>query len=161
MICKAGFLYKLDENFYHIMRKSLLVTLGFAFLIAVSLAFTSDKPRYQNLKVLPKNISKEQLDSVMKHFTTALNVKCNFCHVRLDDEQKNWDFASDKNEHKQIARQMIKMTAKINKKYFDVKENKGVATELEVTCYTCHGGKVHPPKFAVATAQNGAPQQKQ
>ena len=155
MIFEEDFLYKFNKNLKPFMKKSLLITCCFVVVVILSMAFTSDEPRYKNLKVLPKNITKQQMDSVMKHFTVALGVKCNFCHVRLEDEQKNWDFASDNNKHKQIARQMMKMTANINKKYFDVKESKGLATELEVTCYTCHNGKAHPPKFpAPPPAQN-------
>jgi hypothetical protein len=96
------------------MKKTFLVTLAFAGMIALSLAFTKEEePIYKNLKILPKNISKEQLDSVMHHFTASLNVKCNFCHVR-NEEAKSWDFASDDNKHKLVAREMMKMTDKIN-----------------------------------------------
>lgn len=126
------------------MKKSLLVVLCLASLVSMSFMVTKDEPRFKNLKVLPKNTNKQQLDSVMKNFTVALGVKCNFCHVRLNDEQKNWDFASDDNKHKNMAREMMRMTAKINKKFFDVKMNKGLETQLSVTCYTCHGGKAEP-----------------
>ncbi len=113
----------------------------------MSFVVINNEPRYKNLKVLPKNINKQQLDSVMKDFTVALGVKCNFCHVRLDDEQKNWDFASDGNNHKNIARDMMRMTTKINKKFFDVKNAKSLDADLEVSCFTCHGCKAHPAKF--------------
>ncbi len=119
-----------------------------AAFIFMSFIVTTDEPRYKNLKVLPKNITMPQLDSVMKHFTVALGVKCNFCHVR-NEERKEWDFASDGNKHKNIARDMMKMTAKINDKYFDVKNSKSLNADLEITCYTCHNGKAHPAKFAV------------
>lgn len=127
------------------MKKSAIVMALFVCLVIISSAFTKEAPpRYQNLKVLPKNTTKEQMDSVMKHFTQSLNVRCNFCHVRLNDEQKNWDFASDDNEHKKIARDMMQMTNKLNKKYFDIKNSKSLDSKLEVTCYTCHHGAVHP-----------------
>ena len=132
------------------MKKIFLVSLSFVAFVSMSFIITGDEPQYKNLKVLPKNINKQQLDSVMKGFTVALGVKCNFCHVRLKDEQKNWDFASDSNKHKNIARQMLRMTSDINKKYFDVKNSKELFADLEVTCYTCHGGKAHPPKFPSA-----------
>lgn len=125
------------------MKRSLWVTFGFALLIMASLAFTNDEPLYKNLKVLPKNTTKEQMDSIMKHFTASLNVKCNFCHVR-NEEAKTWDYASDKNKHKLISRDMMKMTTKINKKYFDVGGGKNSSTALMVTCYTCHNGHKEP-----------------
>ncbi len=129
------------------MKKTVIIIFCFVAVVSMSFVVINDEPRYKNLKVLPKNINKQQLDSVMKNFTVALGVKCNFCHVRLDDEQKNWDFASDGNNHKNIARDMMRMTAKINKKFFDVKNAKSLDADLEVSCYTCHGGKAHPAKF--------------
>lgn len=125
------------------MKKAFLVIAVMISLVAMSFIDT-DPPRFQNLKVLPKDTDKHQLDSVMDHFTAALGVKCNFCHVRLNDEQKNWDFASDDNHHKKIAREMMKMTAKLNKKHFDVKSRDGWQSNLSVTCYTCHNGKPEP-----------------
>ena len=125
------------------MKKSFLVTVGLVIMVSISLAFTKDEPRYKNLKVLPKNINKQQMDSVMKSFTVALSVKCNFCH-EFNQEQKAMDFASDANKHKGIAREMMKMTTKINEKYFDVKNASRLDADLEVTCYTCHNGKAHP-----------------
>ena len=137
------------------MKRSFLVTLGLVVMVVVSSAFTKDEPRYKNLKVLPKNTNKQQLDSVMKHFTVALGVKCNFCHV-YNQEQKSMDFASDGNHHKSVARDMMKMTAKINSKYFDVNKADRLEADLEVTCYTCHNGKAHPPKFAPKPQQTSA-----
>jgi len=126
------------------MRKTFVVTLGFIAMIVVSLAFTSEAPpRYKNLKVLPKDITKEQMDSVMHHFTGSLGVKCNFCHA-FNTEQKAMDFASDEKPEKQTARQMLRMTYKLNKKYFDIKNSKQLDAKLEVTCFTCHHGAEHP-----------------
>ena len=127
------------------MKKSFLVTTGFLLMILVSLAFTrQEEPRYKNLKVLPKDITEKQMDSVMHHFTGSLNVKCSFCHVRRDGEEHP-DFASDENKHKLVARDMMKMTNKINKKYFDLTGSKQtLSTPLMVTCYTCHHGSTEP-----------------
>ena len=128
------------------MFKSLTVTSILVILICLSLAFTtSDPPEYKNLKILPKNISKEKLDSIMHHFSMSLNVRCNFCHVRNNAEKK-WDFASDSISDKLIARKMMLMTMNINKKYFKEERNDTRETELvpSVTCYTCHHGSTLP-----------------
>ena len=127
------------------MKKSLFVMLGIAGIISISLAFTPrDEHTYKNLKVLPKNINKEQLDSVMHHFTGSLGVKCTYCHIR-NEETKTWDFASDENKHKLAAREMMKMMDKINDKYFDVTGAKhDLNAKLMVTCYTCHHGATEP-----------------
>lgn len=125
------------------MRKSFFVTILFAVMVAASLAFTNDEPQYKNLKVLPKNITKPQMDSVMHHFTGSLGVKCNFCHV-WNAETKTMNFASDENKHKLVARNMMKMTNKINKKYFDVSSRQSLNAKLLVTCYSCHHGAEEP-----------------
>lgn len=127
------------------MKKTLLVTATFIFVIIASFAFSpKEEPRYKNLRILPKNVTHEQMDSVMHHFTASLNVKCNFCHVRNEDS-KQWDFASDDNKHKLVARNMMKMTQKINDKYFDVTGAKNnLNAQLMVTCYTCHHGSKEP-----------------
>lgn len=127
------------------MKKSAFVTICFSIMVFISLAFTKDDPIYKNLKVLPKNITKEQMDSVMHHFSASLGVRCNFCHVRSADG-KEWNFAADDNKHKLVARSMMEMTNKINEKYFDVtgKGVKSLDAQLMVTCYTCHHGKNEP-----------------
>ena len=125
------------------MKKIFSVTACFIALILMSFAVTKDEPTYKNLKVLPKNTNKKQMDSVMHHFTASLGVKCNFCH-QYNNEQKAMDFASDANEHKGVARDMMKMTAKLNKKYFDVNNSKSLTAKLEITCFSCHNGKEHP-----------------
>lgn len=126
------------------MKKTLLIITAFVCMIIISFAFTkADEPRYKNLKVLPKNTNKQQMDSVMHHFTGSLGVRCSYCHV-FNQEQKTMDFASDDNKNKNIARDMMHMTAKLNKKYFDINNSKKLDAKLEVTCYTCHHGAEHP-----------------
>ena len=105
-----------------------------------SLALPDDPKPKNNLKVLDKNISHEELEAVMKGFKNALGVKCSFCHVPSKVDPQKLDFASDENEHKLIARDMMRMTARINKKYFKHEE------KPVVSCFTCHRGS-EEPKF--------------
>jgi len=88
----------------------------------------------KNLQVLPKTSTKEQVKAIMKLQSKALGVECDFCHDVPD-------MASDANEHKKIARQMMKMTDEINAKW--MKGWKG-AEKHPVTCNTCHQGKPEP-----------------
>ena len=129
----------------YMKRTALALTVLVAFFTMSFIITKQDDPKYKNLKVLPKNITERQMDSVMKSFTAALGVKCTFCHVR-NDSTKVWDYASDKKKHKLIARDMMKMTNQINDKYFDVtgKGSKDLSTIQMVTCYTCHNGKPEP-----------------
>ncbi|MFD1165366.1 c-type cytochrome [Sphingobacterium daejeonense] len=94
--------------------------------------------RPQNLKVLPKNITNEELDSTMKSFNMALGVKCNHCHAPKANGEKGLDFASDANPKKDVARWMIKMTSQINKKHFK-HAHEGVLHQI--ACNSCHNGK--------------------
>lgn len=130
------------------MKKTIIATVSIVFII-ISLAFTIDvQPRYKNLKILPQDISKEKLDSIMHNFCMSLSVKCAFCHVRNDAEKK-WDFASDSVADKLITRKMMLMTNSINKKYFQEEmpeEAKNAETIVVVGCYTCHRGSALPLK---------------
>lgn len=140
------------------MKRILAITTCFIALVLMSFAVTDEEPRYKNLKVLPKNTNKQQMDSIMKSFSASLGVKCNFCHV-FNQAQKSMDFASDANEHKGISRSMMTMTNKLNKKYFDIKDSKSITAKLEVTCYTCHNGKEHPGKKSPMPPQQPRAQQ--
>ncbi len=98
------------------MKKTLI--LGCIISVILFQAFTTThEPRYKNLQILPKDISEHDLDSVMHHFTGALGVKCNFCHVR-NEAAKQMDFASDDKPEKKIARKMMLMAIDLNKNYF-------------------------------------------
>ncbi|MCO6498339.1 MAG: c-type cytochrome [Chitinophagaceae bacterium] len=137
------------------MNKSFLTVIVLVACIFGLQAFTSiDQPRYKNLQVLPQDISKPALDSVMRHFTAALGVRCSFCHTR-DAESNRTDYASDAKPEKMITRKMMHMAIEINKNYFsdaeDETEGEGAATVPDadyilsyVTCYTCHKGDTHP-----------------
>jgi hypothetical protein len=129
-------------------RKNLLVTsslLSFVILGAATMPEEAQQQQavaYTNLKILPKNIGKEELDVVMKGFTNALGVRCNYCHAPQADNPARNDFASDAKPEKATAREMMKMAAKINKTFF----NKKAGAVMDVTCKTCHNGKAHPEK---------------
>ena len=122
------------------------MTVAFTLLILVLAGIAASappKPTYKNLKVLPKNISHDDLDKVMDGFKAALGVRCNFCHAASKDEPRKMDFASDDKPEKNIARDMMRMTAKINKKYFKYNAHDTTAVAA-VACFTCHHGKEHP-----------------
>jgi len=106
-----------------------------------------DKPK-RNLKVLPKNISHDDLEKVMDSWKAALGVKCGFCHApSKDSTSRKLDFASDDKPEKTTARHMFRMTGKINKKYFNFdKDDKGAAIPA-ISCITCHRGSPHPDEI--------------
>ena len=126
------------------MKKSVFVILLFATVTVICFAFvTKDEPKFKNLKILKEDISEKELDSVMHFFAISLGEKCTFCHVRNEAENK-MDFPSDANPNKDVARYMIRMANKINKKYFKDQEKNSTQTVKAVTCYTCHHGEAMP-----------------
>ncbi|HEX7833445.1 MAG TPA: c-type cytochrome, partial [Thermoanaerobaculia bacterium] len=75
---------------------------------------------YKNLKVLPHDITRDELLGVMRTFTRGLGVRCNHCHVVTATEPKEvLDFAADTKEEKRVARVMIQMTQQINKEWLE------------------------------------------
>jgi Photosynthetic reaction centre cytochrome C subunit len=147
------FNYKLNSQ---MIGKKLGVIVGLAVIVSLSIAATTVQqgppqgpPRPTNLKVLPKDISHEDLDKIMGEFKNALGVRCNFCHAQSKDDPKRIDWASDEKPEKQSARYMMKMTTRINKKFFHVKKPMIGDSTLAISCGTCHNGKPHP-EFSTA-----------
>ncbi|MEP7264674.1 MAG: c-type cytochrome [Bacteroidota bacterium] len=117
-------------------------------LVLMMQSFSYQKPdddkeeKPTNLKILPKNISEEELHQVMRGYSKSLGVRCNFCHVSTGEgKEAVYDFASDSKHTKIVARDMMRMTASINKKYI----SKIDGGKLErISCVTCHMGKTVP-----------------
>jgi hypothetical protein len=86
---------------------------------------------FKDLQVLPKDITKAQLKTIMKEQSKALGVDCDHCH-------KEPDMAAD-TPKKAIAREMMRMQSEINKKY-------RTSTNGKVTCWSCHRGQARPPE---------------
>jgi hypothetical protein len=128
---------------------SIILLLGITISVMASATIsksTEDTPQYVNLKVLPKNINSKDLQKIMvDDFEDGLGVACNFCHA-ADKTTGQLDFASDAKPEKEIARQMMRTTIGINKKYFKVKHPLIGTDALVVTCNTCHNGVAFPDK---------------
>jgi hypothetical protein len=101
--------------------------------------------KFKNLQVLPKNITTDSLDKIMDGFNAQLGVDCKFCHVR-DKKADTLIFDKDDKSEKEIARNMMRMTMDINKKYFQFNETVTAQQVQAVTCYTCHNGQPRPEK---------------
>lgn len=120
------------------MRRKMFVLSTVILVIAFFSVSFDEGSKFKNLKVLDKNISDDDLEIVMKEFKTALGVKCNFCHAKSKTDSTKMDFASDDNKHKHVAREMMQMTNRINKKFFKDMSEGGVK------CFTCHQGEKEP-----------------
>ncbi len=136
---------------------SVLMSVGFICLMLVFYAFTSNtvtqsdyqpQTKWKNLKVLPQDISKDSLNYLMKGYSNALNVDCNYCHAPQKDNPKKLDFASDEKIEKEIARGMITMTNDLNSKYFQPHFPDPKPNQVHVVnCVMCHRGVSNPEKY--------------
>lgn len=127
-------------------KKIVTFSLISAFVI---LGVAASKPYYakdRNLKVLPKDISDEKLDSIMHSYNIALGVNCNFCHVPMKNIADSLDYASDIEPMKEEARKMMKMTIHINKTNFYFDKDEKPEYLHTVKCNTCHRGEAYPQK---------------
>jgi tetratricopeptide (TPR) repeat protein len=98
--------------------------------------------KFTNLKVLPKDISRQQLQSTMRGFSLALGVRCEHCHVEKPSAQKfEMDFAADDKEPKKTARLMLQMVGGINHDYLAKLTS---TPPVEAQCVTCHHGLAKP-----------------
>ena len=68
----------------------------------------------RNLQVLPKDIARDSLTQVMRGFTRALGVRCDYCHVqatpdfsRTPSNMGGWAWDRDDKLPKRTAREMI------------------------------------------------------
>ena len=100
----------------------------FLLIILFSLSVSKD---FKNVQVLDIT-SKKEMKKYMKSITKDLGGKCKDCH---DMDDKSLD-----NPEKEIAREMIVLTRRINDILSSVKEDKDT-TFTKVTCWTCHKGK--------------------
>lgn len=133
------------------MKQTVYILIGLSLMtLGLSAYKVYDQPEYEtltisdgdfkNLKILPQDISKDSLESLMKEYTVALGVKCNFCH---ESKAGKLDFVSDAKHEKEVARHMIKFTNELNKNEF---APIGKEYEQAITCATCHRGGKHPMK---------------
>jgi tetratricopeptide (TPR) repeat protein len=96
-----------------------------------------------NTKVIPHGTPVMDVVGTMRNFTSALGVRCTFCHVGSESEPlSQYDFASDQKRNKLVARQMMRMLAEINARLDTIPEKKQPA--LSATCMTCHRGVSRP-----------------
>jgi hypothetical protein len=98
----------------------------------------------RNTKVIPPGTPVPQVVAMMRGFTTALGVRCTYCHVGREDQPLSaYDFVSDDKRAKQVARTMLQMMNSINAEHLARVPERPVP-ELRVTCETCHRGVARP-----------------
>ena len=101
-----------------------------------------------NLKVLPKDMTGEQVHDLMHKWEAELGVTCKACHVENPKDigpngRPRINYADDSRHEKESARVMYKMLESINTDYVSKVEGSGVP----VTCGTCHQGHLTPEPY--------------
>lgn len=119
----------------------IVISLAASSLLAQPAFEWPSKPK--NIKVLPKDMTKEQLSAIMTGFTRSLGVRCPYCHVGEEGKPlTTFDFPSDAKPQKQIARDMYLMLGHVNE---DLKRMKLVgSSHVNMWCHTCHHGHPRP-----------------
>lgn len=135
-----------------IRRLQLLTNTGWLLLVAILLAVTPAvaqfPDKFTNLQVLPKDISRSDLQTTMRGFAFALNVRCPYCHEQKADMKM--DFPADDKDQKKTARVMLQMVAIINRDYLS---KIGKETPVHVECVTCHHGLTQPRTLNAVLAE--------
>ena len=115
-------------------------------------------PPLTNLQVYPKDIPRQQLITTMQGFVAALGVQqsggCGYCHAGTGPQ---FDWPSDANPKKGVARKMILMSREISAKLPEV-TGKPAGEVTSLRCGTCHRGVPIPkllPDVLTDTATKG------
>jgi hypothetical protein len=101
-----------------------------------------------NLKVLPKDLTGDQVHEIMEKWEGSLGTHCSTCHTADPNNigpngRPRLNYADDSKPEKAIARMMFTMTEDINMNYVSKVPN----SEMPVTCGTCHRGHLGPEPF--------------
>src|SRR5229473_1580670 len=117
-----------DHTARRLFQAALAVTLLTGSALGQSAEPKTTEQVYKNITQL-KGTPADQLMPAMQFIASSLGVECAFCHVQGKPE-------ADDKPAKKTARDMIAMTAEINKNSF--------RGQRQVTCYSCHHGIGHP-----------------
>ena len=129
-----------------------VAALGLTTLLGAAAAAQqpAQPPPITNLKIYPKDIPRQELVNTMQGFVRQLGVQnqggCAYCHVGTAPQ---FDFASDANPKKDIARRMILMSREITGKLPEV-TGKPASAITSLRCATCHRGMPVPKVTEVA-----------
>lgn len=117
-----------------------MTTLLLAFALVAQLPDS-----FTNLKVLPRDITRDSLIQIMRGFSLSLNVRCQYCHVGGDGQSfQGVEFAKDDDPDKRKARFMLRMVDSLNRAVLPNLPELNGRAPLRITCKTCHRGAARP-----------------
>ncbi len=139
------------------MRASPVLPISLALALVATLtapAHAQIPEKFENLQILPKDISRGQLIQVMRGFSIGLGVRCQFCHIGEEGAPfATFNFKSDEKPTKRTARIMLQMVHTINDTYLpqldtishaEGMEHHHANDRIQVQCVTCHRGQSRP-----------------
>ena len=98
---------------------------------------------FKNLQFHPEDTTKGELINVMRNFSFALGVRCQYCHVGGDGVSfEGVEFDKD-GPNKEKARFMLRMTENLNENILTGIPDRDQPA-LEIQCKTCHCGQSKP-----------------
>jgi hypothetical protein len=125
-----------------------------------SSSLAAQQPPPQNLQVLPKDIPRPELTAIMRGFTQALGVRCEYCHAMRDGvtpepgqpiQISQLNLPSDANPRKNKARFMLRMTDSLNRVVLASMPDRR-DPPVAVNCMTCHRQNAVPTTIETVIA---------
>ncbi len=100
---------------------------------------------FQNLQILPKDISRDSLIGIMRGFSLHLGVRCSHCHVGGENPNtlRGVQFHKDDDPDKGTARFMMRMLDSLNRTVLAALPDRG-PHPVTMQCKTCHRGQARP-----------------
>lgn len=98
---------------------------------------------FTNLQVLPRDIGRDSLMSVMRGFSFSLGARCQYCHTGGDGVSfEGVDFANDDDPDKVKARFMLRLVEDLKVSLTAMPERDN--PPVEIGCKMCHRGVPKP-----------------
>ncbi|HEX6557840.1 MAG TPA: c-type cytochrome [Longimicrobiales bacterium] len=134
-----------EENSCHVLSNCFSLSV-LALLAAPLEAQIPDK--FENLKVLPRDITRDQLVATMRAISLGLGVRCDYCHEEnpgtpAQGGGPNLNFKADTKPTKETARFMLRMVRTINDSVLSQLTRRS-DPPVRVQCVTCHRGSPLP-----------------
>jgi tetratricopeptide (TPR) repeat protein len=111
-----------------------------AVLVIASSVAAQPPDKFENLQVLPKDISRDALTQRMREFSFALGVRCQYCHEGGDGVSfQGVVFSSDAKPAKRNARAMMRMVDALNTATLPQMPSRHQPA-VAMDCVICHRG---------------------
>lgn len=129
-------------------RMGIGVVVGVGLLLALLVVAPPEVQARQeapvNLQYFPADMSRGEVVQIMRQFSFALGVRCQYCHVGGDGRSfEGVVFESDEDPDKVKARFMLRMVETLNESMLPLMAQRDEPVS-EITCKTCHRGLAKP-----------------